>query len=133
MDRIMIGDDLRWGKLVKSWATGKSYLGTGTSAPPIPRTVQELKDQCQPFGIAIKIPPAITGLAVMQYSAETLALRLPPKSLVEGTEAELGQQGSVYPMPAFYDALYSKPVPATANKLDLHACRIGDYSIRNCG
>jgi hypothetical protein len=70
---------------------------------------------------------------VMQYSAETLALRLPPKSLVEGTEAELGQQGSVYPMPAFYDTLYGKTVPATANKLDLHACRIGDYSIRNCG
>jgi hypothetical protein len=36
-------------------------------------------------------------------------------------------------MPAFYDALYGKPVPATASKLDLHACRIGDYSIRNCG
>jgi hypothetical protein len=93
--------------------------------------VQELKDQCQQFGIEIKLPPAITGLAVMQYSAETLALRLPPKSLVEGTEAELGQQGSVYPMPAFYDTLYGKSVPATANKLDLHACRIGDYSIRN--
>jgi len=133
MDRIMIGDDLRWGKLVKSWATGKSYLGPGTSAPPVPRTVKDLKDQCKEFGIEITIPASITALAVMQYSGETLALRLPPKSLVEATEKELGKPNSVYPMPPFYDAVYGKTVPPTADKLDLHACRIGDYVIRNCG
>lgn len=133
MDRIMIGDDIRWGKLVKSWATGNSYFGPGTTAPPVPRTVQELKDQCREFGIEIQIPASITGLAVMQYSAETLALRLPPKALVEGTEAELKLPGSTYPMPVFYDDFYGKKLPSETDKLNLHACRIGDYSIRNCG
>ena len=69
----------------------------------------------------------------MQYSAETLALRLPPKSLVEATETALGEPNSTYPMPGFYDEVYGKPLPPTTDKLNLHACRIGDYSIRNCG
>jgi hypothetical protein len=38
-------------------------------------------------------------------------------------------------MPRFYDDFFGARLPQMVKKelLDLHAARIGDYSIRNCG
>jgi hypothetical protein len=132
-DRVMINDELTWGKLVKSWATGDNYMGAGTTLPPVPRTLDELKAQCQQFNVGLQLPDNIKGLAVMQYSEETLALRLPPRALVKKTEAEFAANlNSVYPIPTFYDTFYGHQLPAGHDRMDLHACRIGDYVIRNC-
>ena len=36
---LEIGNDVLWGKLVKSWATGKNYVDPNASPIPIPRTL----------------------------------------------------------------------------------------------
>jgi hypothetical protein len=132
-DGMQISDDILWGKLVKSWATGQSYSPVAGPAP-VPRTLAELHQQCQAIGLAITFPPAQKGLAVVQYSSDVVVLKLPPKDMVLATEAALGQPGATYPIPAFYDAFYGHQVNVPANRLlDFHAARIGDYSIRNCG
>lgn len=133
VDRVIITEEVQWGKLVKSWATGENYMGPGTTLPPVPKTIQELKDQCTQFGIGLQLPDNITGLVVMQYSEETLALRLPPKSLVKKSEESFAKNpGAAYPIPQFYDTFYGHGIPAGKDPMMLHACRIGDYVVRNC-
>lgn len=130
-----ISDDVRWGKLVKSWATGKNYFNAADPPFPIPRTLDELLQTAKSVGVTLTFPAEMVGLAVIQYSAQTAVVKLPPKALVEATETTLQQTGATYPIPKFYDDFYARQLPAmtTARLLDLHAARIGDYSIRNCG
>lgn len=131
---MTISDEILWGKLVKSWATGRSYLGEGTTPPPIPRSLTELQAQCQEIGLVITFPDTCKGLAIVQYSPETVTLKLPPKSMVEATENAIGQQNAAYPIPQFYDDFYASHLTVPPDRmLDFHAARIGDYSIRNCG
>jgi hypothetical protein len=130
---IVISDEITWGKLVKSWATGRAYPPLANPAP-LPRTLGELQQICQSIGVTVTFPAACTGLAIVQYSPETVTLKLPPKAMVEATEAALGQPGAIYPIPGFYDTFYGKALSIAPNRLlDFHAARIGDYSIRNCG
>ncbi len=130
---MTISDELLWGKLVKSWATGKSYLGPGTKAPPIPRTLDELHAQCREIGLTVTFPETQKGLAIVQYSPETVAIKLPPKAMVEATEETLKRDQAIYPVPKFYDEFYEKSLDVRSDRLlDFHACRIGDYAIRNC-
>jgi hypothetical protein len=62
-----------------------------------------------------------------------LSLRLPPKAMVEAAEQDM-EAGADYPIPKFYDEFYHTTLELAdgKQKLDFHACRIGDYSIRNC-
>ena len=129
-NRVRITTPVEWGKLVKSWATGRSYFDQGQPAPPIPQTLAELNAQCTAFGITIEIPESVTGLAFLQYSAETLSVRLPPKSLIDQSEAVL--RAANYDLPAFYEAFFRKPPVTTDEKMDFHACRLGEYSVNSC-
>lgn len=136
VERFTVSDEIAWGKLVKSWATGKSYF-EGLPPPALPRTLQDIKDRCADIGITVSIPAMHKGLVVVVSSEEVFMIKLPSKSLVEATERELGE-GAPYPLPKFYDDFYTRfgsplNIPDEASKLDFHAGRIGDYSIRMCG
>lgn len=133
--KLEISDDILWGKLVKSWATGRNYIAPGRSAPPIPRNMEELLAQAADIGLTITFPVGMVGLEIIQYSSQTAVVKLPPKSMVEDTEADFDKQDPLYPMPRFYEDFFSAPLPKMekAELLELHAARIGDYSIRNCG
>lgn len=133
---LEISDDVLWGKLVKSWATGTNYFVEHGPAIPIPRTLTELQAIVSSIpNLQVTFPDGMVGLAVMQYSPQTAVVKLPPKAMVEATEAQLNQPGAVYPMPKFYNTFFGTTLPAMATDdlLRLHAARIGDYSIRNCG
>jgi hypothetical protein len=137
VERFTVSDEIAWGKLVKSWATGRSYFVEGQPAPPIPRTLQDLKDRCAEVGIEVSIPAIHKGLVVVESSEEVFMIKLPSKTLVEATEQELAAGGG-YPLPKSYDDFYRRfgvPLNITdlPSKLDFHAARIGDYSIRMCG
>ncbi|MGB8399324.1 hypothetical protein [Bradyrhizobium sp.] len=133
--KLEISDDILWGKLVKSWATGKNYIAPNRPAPAIPRTREELLAQAADIGLRISFPDGMVGLEIVQYSSQTAVIKLPPKSMVEDTEAELDKENPLYPMPRFYEDFFGAPLPQMAKTvlLELHAARIGDYSIRNCG
>jgi hypothetical protein len=133
--KLQISDDILWGKLVKSWATGTNYIMRDRPAPPIPRTLAELLEQVADIGLRISFPEGMVGLEIIQYSGQTAVIKLPPKSMVEDTEAEFEAADAPYPMPPFYEAFFHSPLPKMdkTQLLDLHAARIGDYSIRNCG
>jgi hypothetical protein len=133
--KLEISDDILWGKLVKSWATGNNYIAQNKPAPAVPRTQQELFAQAADIGLTISFPDGMVGLEIIQYSSQTAVIKLPPKSMVEDTEAEFAKPGALYPMPRFYEDFYGGRLPPMDKKelLDLHAARIGDYSIRNCG
>jgi hypothetical protein len=136
MDPITIDSYLRWGKLIKTWATGRSYFenenpSISIDRLPVPRSLEELKVQCSLVRAGVAIPPGIVGLAVVQYSADTLVIRLPPKERVEAMERSLAASGR-YPFPGYYTDFMGRDLTAV-EKLDAHACRIGDYTISYCG
>jgi hypothetical protein len=132
---LEIGNDVLWGKLVKSWATGKNYVNPGAPPIPIPRTLDELKERAREIELSITFPDGMVGLAVIQYSPQTVVIKLPPKAMVEDTETKLNEPGAKYPMPKFYEDFFQTSLPPLLHDqlFQLHAARIGDYSIRNCG
>lgn len=131
--RFDVNDEVKWGKLIKSFATGTNYITPGGPPIPLPRTLKELKDTCVAVGLVVTIPDFHTGLVIIQLSEEVFSIRLPPKSMVEEAEAFL-QAGGNYAIPKFYDAFYQDTLTLAtpAQKLDFQAARIGDYSVRMC-
>ncbi|BAT61467.1 hypothetical protein GJW-30_1_04024 [Variibacter gotjawalensis] len=133
---MKISDDIRWGKIVKSWATGKNYVNPNDPPLTLPRTQPELVAMCLELGVTITFPDEQDGLAIIQYSPQTVVLKLPPKTMVEATERKFDGANAEYPMPPFYSKFFRADFPTDLSKedlLDLHAARIGDYAVRNCG
>jgi len=133
--RIEISDNVIWGRYIKSLATGKNYVKPGDPPFPVPRSLDELHKTTKSIGITIKLPDEIVGLSIIQYSPQTAVIKLPPKDVIEKAEAALREPDAVYPMPAYYDDFYRKKLPSMAvdKRLELHAARIGDICVRNCG
>jgi hypothetical protein len=129
IERLAFADTERWGKLVKSWATGRNYLQDGKSYP-VPKNLAEFRQQCSDAQVGATIPAHITGLTVTQTTKETLFIRLPPKELVEDSEQTL--QTQPYTLPPFYKRIFGGNDPVVDDKLRLHAERIGDYTMSNC-
>ena len=181
----MINDpnSLRWGQLVKSWATGLNYIdmpagqhlpeqpnppvplpaawalpplapvnfnvtiGAGTVQKTIPGALYLSTAQFTALlaaaGIpAVNFPAGTNEVIIVQGNANTMVLRLPPKSVMQATE-QLLLGGGPYPTPTFYDPLYSPqggPVihanpptlPDRVGIMTLHANRIGDYTMGLC-
>ncbi|MFZ0853219.1 MAG: hypothetical protein WAO08_28980 [Hyphomicrobiaceae bacterium] len=138
MEIIDVESFLNWGKLVKTWATGKSYF-QNDSPPitidklPIPRTLDELKAQTLLVGAGVTIPANVVGLAIVQYTPYTLVIRLPPKARIEAMEKSLSEPGTTpYDLPDFYADFINRPLDVK-ERLEMHACRIGDYTMSMCG
>jgi hypothetical protein len=121
----------RWGKLVKTWATGESYFAdVAVEKLPIPRSIDELKRQLRLVGAAdLVIPASITGLTIIQHSTSTMVVKLPPKELIKAKEAQLSNDPGSYPLPAFYQDILAGKFEA----LQAHAWRTGEYTIQMCG
>ncbi len=148
LQSLTVGNPENWGKLVKSWATGRNYFDPSQPAPHPPRTVRDLKQQLKRFGCDAELAPWVKGIAILQVSQETLAIRIPPKELIERTEAILekansGSAGSprlpvldrgAYPLPEFYvEFLRARPDQRTLQVLQsFHNARVGDYSVCSC-
>lgn len=128
---LSVSDYIKWGNLIKSWATGENRIGQ--PVPPIPRTIDELKQACESIGITITIPEIVTSLAVVQQGPTVKVLVLPPKEMIEAKEADL-KAGVAYPLPPEYSQIIDLPLEIPqARVLDFHALRIGDYTLTNCG
>jgi hypothetical protein len=133
IERLQITNHERWGKLVKTWSTGKNYLDDDNEYP-VPETVEQFKEQLAKAQVFATVPERFKHIQFVTSDQETLLLKLPPKVMIEDSEAMLSEQGSTYPIPPFYKRLFNgiDPVIPEDEKFKVHAERIGDYTISNC-
>ena len=87
-------------------------------------------------------PPGTTEVIVVQGSANTMVIRLPPQPVLKASEDNL-LAGGAYPVFSFYEPLYKQPgvpaphaqpptLPNRQGIMELHANRIGDYTMGLC-
>ena len=137
--RINVDNHLMWGRLVKSWATGRDYVNHNvTDADPVPAepaaggggipqalVVQGhgADVQGQPRGAALRgnghqpktycTGDESVGFVLLQGTSEISILRLPAKEKVHESEAALlgsgGQAPLDYTLPSFYGAAFGTP------------------------
>jgi hypothetical protein len=132
IERITVGSYEQWGKLVKTWATGKDYVKNGHDYLKRPTTIDELKKQCALAGVDAVIPDHYKDVYYAEAGVDTVLIRLPNPTLIAESEAVLETPGSEYPIPRFYRAIFQNAAAVVPDKLKLHAERIGDYSMSNC-
>jgi hypothetical protein len=153
--KITIGrlDYPAWGKLVKTWATGRNYVDhqmtednpvpTAQEMPPKypkPRSFEEFWDQCRTAQVGLVFDDGNDtpvprdegiGLIVLQGDGDVFVLRLPPQEILLEHEARF-LNATTYQLPKFYDDIPGK----TATKVDrmtIHADRVGEYTLNTCG
>ena len=133
IERPQISNHERWGKLVKTWATGKNYLEDDNEYQ-VPSTIDEFKEQLAKAQVFATIPDRFKHIQFVSSDQETILVRLPPKVMIEDSEAMLSQPGATYPIPPFYKRLFNglDPVIPEDEKFKVHAERIGDYTISYC-
>ncbi len=133
IERLQITNHERWGKLVKSWSTGKNYLEDDNEYP-VPTTMEEFKEQLAKAQVFATVPERFKHIQFVTSDQETLLLKLPPKVMIEDSEAMLSEPGSSYPIPPFYKRLFNglDPVIPENEKFKVHAERIGDYTMSLC-
>ena len=126
--------ELRWGLLVKSWATGKNYLTPGDPPIPMPHSFSEFEELCNTkLNLGLQLE-GFKAIVFIQPSMACITIRLPPKEIVEANEHGFMEAGT-YELPDFYNQVYGR-LPNIGDtleeKLRFHALRIGDYTISMC-
>jgi hypothetical protein len=159
--KITIGrDDFpQWGKLVKTWATGRNYVDyVGTEENPVPtaqdmppkypkpKCFAEFWDQCQMAKVGLFFDDGNNtpvprddgiGLVVLQTDSDVFALRLPADRLLREAEAKF-LAATTYALPKYYSLLYGRdPDPTQMDtkleRMTIHAERVGEYTLNTCG
>lgn len=133
IERLQITNHERWGRLVKTWSTGRNYLDDDNEYP-VPTTVEEFKAQLAKAQVFATVPERFKNIQFVTSDQDTLLLKLPPKVMIEDSEARLSEAGAAYPIPPFYKRLFNgvDPVIPEAEKFKVHAERIGDYTMSLC-
>jgi hypothetical protein len=132
-------DFAKWGKLVKTWATGRNYVNhqmtendpvptTPSTDFPKPRSFGEFFKQCNLAGVTL--------VFVLQGDSDVFVLRVPPQEILLEHEARF--LAGPYLFPPFYDDIYGVSPPASAmdtkvKKMTIHAQRVGEYTLNTCG
>ena len=133
IDRLRFANLERFGKLVKSWATGKNYLEDGNDYV-LPGDMEEFKRQNAEAQTGVHIPEWATKVKFVACEADTILIRVPPKHLIEDSESRLTEPGASYPIPEMYKKVFGglDPVIAKDQLLNFHASRIGEYTSNVC-
>jgi hypothetical protein len=129
--RIKIKNFERWGKLIKTWATGTDYLHDGNFYP-LPRSRAEFREQMNDSG-AGDIPDEILSVQFMQLNKETLLVVLPRKEDIESVEQDVAN--GQYKLPEFYAEACGTPLNVTDTldgKMKFSAERLGEHTISYC-
>src|ERR1700722_5454201 len=133
IERMVVTNHERWGNLVKTWSTGKNYLGDDNEYP-IPSSVDEFKEQLAKAQVFMTVPDRFTQIKFVAQAMDTIVVRLPPKFAIADSEERPRPPGPPYPIPPFYKRLFNgiDPVIPEDEKFKVHAERIGDYTISVC-
>jgi hypothetical protein len=133
LDRLRFSNIERFGKLVKTWATGKNYLEDGKDYG-IPADLDEFRRQNAEAQTGVHIPDWAKKVKFVACEPDTIVIRVPPKHAIEDSEQRLTAPGASYPLPDAYKQAFGglDPVIAKEKMLDFHASRIGDYTSTFC-
>lgn len=103
-------------------------------------TVDDFKTRVAAAGVTItEMPAQYKNVLILQGSIDTMIFRLPPKDTLQGAEDDL-LNGVSYAIPSFYNDLYGGQPPSAMPQcppdhngvMQLHANRIGEYTLNNC-
>ena len=159
--KITIGRDdyPQWGKLVKSWATGRNYVDyvpteenpvpTALDMPPKypkPKSFEEFWDQCQSAQVGLVFDDGNNtpvprdegmGLIVLQGDSDVFIARVPPEEILKEHEARLLLPNAIYPFPQFYTDIYGADpqqdkMDTKVKRMTIHAERVGEYTLNTC-
>jgi hypothetical protein len=133
LDRLRFSNIERFGKLVKSWSTGKNYLEDGNNYE-VPVDLDEFRRQNVEAQTGVHIPDWAKKVRFVSCESDTIVIRIPPKAFIEDSEERLTAPGANYPLPEAYKQAFGgqDPVIAKEKMLDFHAARIGDYTSTFC-
>ena len=125
---IQEGSREAFGALIKRWAKDP------TSAPAGVMSMEQFARLMEDEGIAFAAPTRegfeIRHVHIYHGMLGRLDMRIPPKAMVEASEALLAAED--YPIPAYYFELFPGATPHVPDKLRLQRLRIADYTISNC-
>ena len=92
IERLQVTNHERWGKLVKTWATGTNYLDDDNEYP-MPETMDEFKEQLAKAQVFATVPDRFKQSQFVEQEQDTITVKLPPKVMIEDSEALLNQPG----------------------------------------
>jgi hypothetical protein len=127
----------------KSWCLPKGGAvpvpnadgGTVTLPFAVAMTVEQFTKRVAEGGVTItNMPSQYKHVIIVQGQGETMVMRLPPKETLQGSEDDL-LNGTTYALRPFYWALFggTPNMPTDpADIMELHANRIGEYTLNNC-
>jgi hypothetical protein len=99
-------------------------------------TVKEFETKVAAADVGIKtMPKQYTHVIIVQGNVETMVMRLPPKDTLQGSEDDRLLSNTDYPLRSFYSELYpcdAEYPTGQAGIMELHANRIGEYTLNNC-
>jgi hypothetical protein len=99
-------------------------------------TVEQFTSRVAAAGVSIEtMPDQYKHVIIVQGSVGTMVMRLPPKDTLQGSEDDLLSPRFTYPIRPFYSQLYSGPFKPPTDRveiMELHANRIGEYTLNNC-
>src|ERR1700716_2510363 len=75
IERLQVTNHERWGKLVKTWATGMNYL-ENDNEHPLPATMDEFKEQLAKAQVFANVPERFKSIKFVSSDQETILLRL---------------------------------------------------------
>jgi hypothetical protein len=122
-DQLKVANFRAYGEKIKAWAKGTD---------PLPATIEEFAAQLAAAEAGATIPARYKVIKFHQSDERTLAIKLPPKAVLEAKEAVFREQKGTYPLPAFYERVFEAQ-PKIDDMLSFQAERIGEYSVAHCG
>lgn len=159
--RNIPGNHENWGKLVKTWSTGKNYVRHVITDKdpfptdvdpkgefPRPKTFSEFVAQAQAANVQLFFDDGeqnadVTGNEGLKFEMIYVELdehyvKLPHRDRIAESETRLLRSGASYPLPGFYDRIEGRPplpeqTSSPSQKAKLHAERVGEYTINTCG
>ena len=157
--RISVVDDtanaLAWGRLVKTWATGLNYVDNPYSPPPVtdkyrrPNSFKEFVQQCRDASVGLLYddgdnPSQVreddpVSFVMLHGNTDLLVIRLSASEFLKKSEEHLVDPNTkTYEIPAFYKSFLinanadPNQVNTPEKRLDIHAMRVGEYTIAMC-
>ena len=125
LERMQVTNHERWGKLVKTWSTGKNYLEDDNEYPLPTRRSDEFKEQLAKAQVFTTVPDRYKqSHSSSKQQQDTITVRCRPTVMIEDSEEQLNQPGATYPLPPFYKRLFNGMDPVIPESREVQgACR----------